>query len=87
MIHYENAAADPATTTTKNEDTHTPTTTVQVQAPKSTRATYLHTKSEAGVLPFFANVQTTQNQFWIKYDEKGIVQDFGFTDRTGLPVH
>lgn len=31
---------DPATTTIKNEDTHTPTTTIQVQSPKSTRATY-----------------------------------------------
>ena len=74
-------------TTTKNGDTSTTTTTVQVQSPKSTKATYLHTRSQAAVLPFFANVQTTQNQFWIKYDEKGIVQDFGFAGGPGLTVH
>jgi hypothetical protein len=65
-------------TTTKEGNSSTTTTTTQVQLPKSTKATYLHTKSEASALPFYANVQTTQNQFWIKYDEKGIVQDFGF---------
>jgi hypothetical protein len=31
-------------------------------------------------------VQTTQKQFWINYDEKGIVQDFGFADGPGLTV-
>jgi hypothetical protein len=31
-------------------------------------------------------VQTTQNQFWIKYDEKSIVQDFGFAGGPGLTV-
>jgi hypothetical protein len=73
-------------TTTKDRDTSTTTTTIQVQSPKNTKATYLHTKSEAAVLPFYANVQTTQNQFWIKYDEKGIVQDFGFAGGSGLKV-
>jgi len=71
-------------TTTKDGDTSTTTTTVQAQSPKSTKATYLHTRSEAAVLPFYANVQTTQNQFWINYDEKGIVQDFGFAGGPGL---
>jgi hypothetical protein len=74
-------------TTTKDGDTHTTTTTSQVQMPKSTKATYLHTRSKAAVLPFYANVQTTQNQFWINYDEKGIVQDFGFVGGPGLAVH
>jgi hypothetical protein len=78
---------DPATTTIKDGDTSATTTTVQVQSPKSTKATYLHAKSEAAVLPFYANLQTTQNQFWVRYDENGIVQDFGFTDRTGVPLH
>lgn len=73
-------------TTTKDGDTRTTTTTVQVQSPKSTKATYLHTRSQAAVLPFYANVQTTQNQFWIKYDENGIVQDFGLTGRPELTV-
>ena len=73
-------------TTTKDRDTSTTTTTVQSQSPKSTKATYLHTRSEAAVLPFYANVQTTQNQFWINYDEKGIVQDFGFAGGPGLTV-
>ena len=74
-------------TTTKDGDTRTTTTTVQAQSPKSTKATYLHTRSKAAVLPFYANVQTTQNQFWINYDEKGIVQDFGFAGGPGLTVH
>lgn len=73
-------------TTIKDGDTSTTTTTIQVQSPKNTKATYLHTKSEAAVLPFYANVQTTQKQFWIKYDENGIVQDFGFTGGPGLTV-
>ena len=73
-------------TTTREGNTSTTTTTTQVQTPKNTKATYLHTKSEAAVLPFYANVQTTQNQFWIKYDENGIVQDFGFAGRPGLTV-
>jgi hypothetical protein len=73
-------------TTTKDGDTSTTTTTIQVQSPKNTKATYLHTKSEAAVLPFYANVQTTQNQFLIRYDENGIVQDFGFTGRNSLTV-
>jgi hypothetical protein len=53
-------------TTTKEGNTSTTTTTIQVQLPKSTKATYLYTKPEAAVLPFYANVQTIQNHFWIK---------------------
>lgn len=73
-------------TTTKDGNTSTTTTTTQVQSPKSTKATYLHTKSEASALPFYMNVQTKQNQFWIKYDEKGIVQDLGFAGGPDLTV-
>jgi hypothetical protein len=73
-------------TTTKEGDTSGTTTPTQVDSPKGTRATYLHTKSEAAVLPFYANAQSTQSQFWIKYDDNGIVQDFGFDGRSGLPV-
>jgi hypothetical protein len=82
---YTNAKYETTSTstTTKDGNTSTTTTTVQAQSPKSTKATYLHTRSQAAVLPFYANVQTTQNQFWIKYDEKGIVQDFGFAGGSG----
>ena len=42
---------------------------------KVTKALYLHTKSEGGV---FVGIKTTQEQFWVRYDERGVVQDFGF---------
>jgi hypothetical protein len=74
------------TTTTKEGNSSTTITTTQVQSPKSTKATYLHTKSEASALPFYANVQTKQNQFWITYDEKGIVQELGFAGGPDLTV-
>ena len=46
----------------------------------------MYTKSEAAVVPFYANVKTVQEQFWVSYDENGIVQDFGFTGGPGTTV-
>lgn len=58
-------------------------TTAEIQhPPRHTKATYLYTRSDAAVLPFYANVQTQQSQFWVEYDEKGVVQDYGFMGDT-----
>jgi hypothetical protein len=74
--------------TVKEGDTSTTTTTtVQVEPTnKTTKAVYMYTKSEAAVIPFYANVKTVQEQFWVIYDENGIVQDFGFTGGPGMTV-
>ena len=72
-------------TRTKDGDTRTTTTTV-VRLPNNTKAIYLHTKSQAAVLPFYANVETQQHRFWITYDESGIVKDFGFAAKPGRPA-
>jgi hypothetical protein len=56
------------------------------RAPWHTKATYLYTRSEAAVVPFYANVHTQQSQFWVEYDGKGVVQDYGFMgDTIGNP--
>jgi hypothetical protein len=71
------------TTTTGSVEGHSQTTTTTVQATeaqKGSKAAYLYTRSES-TLPFWGNVHTTQ--FWVVYDEKGIVQDYGFI---GVPV-
>jgi outer membrane protein assembly factor BamE (lipoprotein component of BamABCDE complex) len=75
------------TTTIKEGDTRTTTTTVQVQpASRPTKAIWIHTKSEAAVVPFFASVKTEQEQFWVRYDDKGIVLDFGFVGGPGITI-
>ena len=52
------------------------TTTVHVdEPPKRTKATYLYTRSDSRI-PFYAKAHT--RQFWVIYDEKGVVQDYGF---------
>jgi hypothetical protein len=54
----------------------TTTTTVHVnEAPKGSKATYLHTRSKS-TIPFWVKAHTTQ--FWLTYDEKSVVQDYGF---------
>lgn len=64
------------TTTTATGDSHQSVTTTKVEPiNKVTKAIYLHTKSEGGL---FVGITTTQEQFWIRYDEQGIVQDHGF---------
>lgn len=74
-----------STTTQGDGTTRTTNSTTELQRPpRHTKATYLYTRSEAAVVPFYANVQTQQSQFWVEYDEKGVVQDYGFLgDVTG----
>jgi len=45
--------------------------------PRRGKVTYLHVKSEPRQ-PFAAYAKTTAKEFWVQYNEKGIVQDFGF---------
>jgi len=53
--------------------------TTQVQRPTRLRkATYVYIHRDAAVFPFYDNLQLTQCQFWVIYDEKGVVQDYGF---------
>lgn len=59
----------------------TTTTTVHATEPqKGSKAAYLYTRSES-TLPFWGKAHTTQ--FWVVYNEKGVVQDYGFV---GMPV-
>jgi hypothetical protein len=60
--------------TTKADGTQTSIITSTVRPNKYTRAMYLHTKTEGGV---FMDTTVTQEQFWVRYDERGVVQDFG----------
>lgn len=43
------------------------------------KATYAYTRRDAPVFPFYYdNPRLRQCQFWVVYDEKGVVQDYGF---------
>jgi hypothetical protein len=69
------------TTTTTDLQGHTKTiqVTTQIQRPMRLRkATYVYTRREAAGFPFYDNLQLTQCQFWVVYDEKGVVQSYGF---------
>ena len=71
------------TTTTGTTDleghTNTVQVTTQVQRPtRSRKATYVYNRREPSVFPFYDNPRLRQCQFWIVYDEKGVVQDYGF---------
>jgi len=86
--HYQSSGfttTSTATTTKALEgNTQTTQTTTQVQhPPQQTKATYVYTRADATADPFYGNVQTTQSQFWLIYDEKGVVQDYGFLGDTG----
>jgi hypothetical protein len=61
-------------TTTTDDGTQTSVITSTVRPNKYTRAMYLHTKTEGGV---FMDTKVAQEQFWVRYDERGVVQDFG----------
>jgi len=53
-------------------------TTTQIQGPTHLRkAVYVYTHRDPPAFPFYDN-QITQSQFWVVYDEKGVVQDYGF---------
>ena len=59
------------------------TTTMEPIKPR-TRALYVHQKTEGGL---FVGIQMTEEQFWVTYDENGIVQDFGLQAGPGRTVH
>ena len=71
------------TTTATGESQQSVTTTKVEPINKVTKAIYLHTKSEGGL---FVGITTTQEQFWIRYDEQGIVQDHGFQASPGMQI-
>jgi hypothetical protein len=73
------------TTTTHNSGDNqvSETTTTIEPVNKLTKAVYLHTQSEGGV---FVGIKTTQEQFWVQYDERGIVQDYGLAPGPGTTV-
>lgn len=72
------------TTTTKTGETQQSVTTTKVDPiNKLTKAVYLHTKSEGGI---FVGITTTQEEFWVTYNERGIVQDYGFQTGPGITV-
>lgn len=73
--------ATSTTTTTTDSVGHTKIiqTTAQIQRPTRLRkATYLYIHRDAAVFPFYDNLRSTQCQFWVIFDEKGVVQDYGF---------
>src|SRR5215510_1992110 len=68
-------------TTTTELEGHSKTVrvTTQVQRPtRSRKATYVYNRREPSVFPFYDNLHSTQCEFWVVYDEKGVVQDYGF---------
>ena len=63
------------TITTRDAEGHIKTiqTTTQIQRPTRLRkATYAYSRRDG------AHRQSTQSQFWVVYDERGVVQDYGF---------
>jgi len=71
------------TTTKEGESQQSVTTTKVDPINKLTKAIYLHTKSEGGI---FVGIKTTQEQFWVTYDERGVVQDYGFQTNPGMTI-
>lgn len=56
-----------------------PSTTVQLQQlPRLRRATYVYIRRDTAGFPFYEDAGVTQSQFWIVYDEEGVVRDYGF---------
>lgn len=67
------------TTTTDSVGHSRPIQTTPIQRPTRLRkATYVYIHRDAAVFPFYDNLQSKQCQFWVMYDEKGVVQDYGF---------
>lgn len=64
------------TTATVEGQSQTTTTTIHLdEPPRRTKAIYPYTRSRS-TLPFYVKVRTSQ--FWLVYDENGVVQDYGF---------
>jgi hypothetical protein len=60
-------------TTTKEDGTQTTIMTSKIGPAKYTKAIYLHTRTDGGL---FMENKVTQERLTIRYDERGIVQDF-----------
>ena len=64
------------TTATVEGKAHTTITTVHVDEPRTqTKAIYPYTKFQS-MTPFYVKVYTSE--FWLVYDEQGVVQSYGF---------
>src|SRR5262245_674926 len=77
---YPASTRETTSTTTPRNDRDTPTTktTVNVQSPNETKATYLTPKSSA-------NMQTKEDRFWVTYDANNLVKDFGVVGPPPIP--
>jgi hypothetical protein len=74
-------ASTTTTTTTMDSEGHTKTVQVTTRTERPTRlrkAMYVYPRHDAAVFPFYDNLQSTPCQFWVVYDETGVVQDYGF---------
>ena len=70
---YAGSTHETSAMSTPRSDENSPTTKGIVnQAPKDSKATYLHPESSS-------NVQSPEDRFWVIYDEKNVVKDFGLT--------
>ncbi len=77
-VPLRSSTTSTTTTMTARADgqSRTTTTTVHVNEPSiGNRAIYLHTRLQSTV-PF--DVKARTSQFWLLYDEHGVVQDYGF---------
>ncbi|HEX8750029.1 MAG TPA: hypothetical protein VF732_02865 [Nitrospira sp.] len=70
---YAGSTHDTTSATTPRSDKDSPATktTVDVQPPKDSKATYVHPESSS-------NVQTQEDRFWVTFDANNLVKDFGF---------
>jgi hypothetical protein len=50
------------------------------------KATYVYTHREPTAFPYYDSLEITQSQFWVVYDEKGVVQDYGFGGGPSVPT-
>jgi hypothetical protein len=86
-MHYQVTSITTTTKTADNKDGESQqsvtTTTMEPIKPR-TKALYVHHKTEGGL---FVGIQITEEQFWITYDENGVVQDFGLHAGPRTVVH
>jgi hypothetical protein len=76
-----NAPSKTTTITTLYPEGHTKTVQVSTQVEQPTRsrkATYVYHRRAPSGFPFYDNPHLRQCQFWVVYDEQGVVQDYGF---------
>jgi hypothetical protein len=83
-LHSSTTSTTTTTTTATPEgQSQTTTTTVQLDEPaKGTKAIYPYTRSQS-TIPFVVDVRTSQ--FWLVYDENGVVRDYGLVG--DIPVN